>query len=69
MKKLMNILGLSAVSFLLISVIVFSIDVSRKIPGDGLIYDLFRYSVVTWTVIMSIWIMTTVYKILKEDNL
>jgi len=67
MKRLLNISGIVATGFLLLSIITNVIGFLWKAPLEGLVHNLFRYSLTATVVFGSIWVFLIVYRETKEN--
>jgi NADH:ubiquinone oxidoreductase subunit 2 (subunit N) len=67
MKRLLNISGIVATGFLLLSLIINVIGFLWKAPNEGLVHNLFRYSLTATVVFGSIWVFLIVYRETKEN--
>jgi NADH:ubiquinone oxidoreductase subunit 2 (subunit N) len=67
MKRLLNISGIVATGFLLLSLIINVIGILWKAPNEGLVHNLFRYSLTATVVFGSIWVFLIVYRETKEN--
>ena len=69
MKKLLNTLGLSAVAFLLTTVICIVIGVLWNIKNDGnLLYDICRYAFVASISTGSLWVLVFIYYLISTNG-
>jgi hypothetical protein len=67
MKKIINIIGFSTIGLALMTVIIWTIVVLWNAPNEGLLHNLFRYSVIGFVILGSIWTMLFTYNELKEE--
>ena len=66
MEKATRITGLLSLSFVLLTVIIWSVGVMWETPNNGIVHNLFRVSVLCWLVIGSVWVFMFIYKETKN---
>ena len=66
MEKATRITGLLSLSFVLLTVIIWSVGVMWETPNNGIVHNLFRVSVVCNLVIGSVWAFMFVYQETKN---
>jgi hypothetical protein len=67
MKRLLNISGITATLFLLLSTTIFVVGFLWEAPLEGLVHNLFRYSLTATVVFGGIWVFLIVYRETKEN--
>jgi hypothetical protein len=66
MEKATRITGLLSLSFMLLTVIIWSVGVMWETPNNGIVHNLFRVSVLCWLVLGGVWVFMFIYKETKN---